>query len=128
MPRDAPIRFWRGANDPAVVWRFKRRDEAPADLSGSRFDLEVTWPAASSGGLGPAAPAGAIRHASTTDDGGDGVLTVDLTSGSVAWPYTVEESETIPRGRGAVYTLFRTIAGRRRPWAGGSVTILGYGS
>lgn len=126
MSRDVPIEIWRGANDPAVIWGFDSAPGVPADLAGSNFDLLVAWPVPPSGGPGGGTAAGTIAHTSSAEDGGDGVLTIDLSSGEVTWPITVAESEVIPRGARVVYELFRTIAGRRRLWCGGAITVRSY--
>ena len=123
MSRDVPIELWRGTNDPAVIWGFDSAPGVPANLAGSIFDLIVAWPATTPGGPGSLNPAGAITHSSSPDGDGDGVLTVDLATGEVTWPYTIDESERIPRTGRPAYELFRTINGRRRLWCGGAVTV-----
>lgn len=105
MVREVPIKIWRRTNDPAVVWRFKGTDGAPAPLS-DRYTLTVDVP-------GRADP---IVH--TSDEA---ALAVDDAAGTVTWSYTLAESEGLPLGTGARYELMGTTAGRTRLWAGGRV-------
>ena len=113
MTRDVPIEIRRGNDDPAVIWEFDNADETPADLTGSVFSLVVAW------------STGQITHSSDAV-GGDGVLTINAAAGRVTWPYTIAESDRIPRPRGARYVLRRTIGGKTRDWSGGEVVVRSY--
>lgn len=122
MTRDVPIEIRRGNDDPAVIWEFLNADGTPAKLAGSVFELVVAWPAVPFSAPGGARPADEIEHSSDAVDG-DGVLTVDLASGRVISPYTLAESDLIPRSQGPRYALRRVIGGKTRDWAGGPVTV-----
>lgn len=124
MIRDVPIEIRRGNNDPAVIWEFLKADGSPADLTGSIFALAVAWPGLPRGGFGDMTPAGQIEHSSDPAvDASASALIVDAAAGRVTWPYSLAESQQIPRGQGPRYELTRTISGKTRTWAGGPVTI-----
>ncbi|WP_043349031.1 hypothetical protein [Methylobacterium sp. B1] len=127
---EVPIEIRRGNNDPAVIWEFANADGSPADLSGSVFVLTVAWPAIPLSAFNGVQPAASFSHSSDPVVG-DGVLIIDAAAGRVTWPYSLAESELIPRGlaQGALgpnYDLTRTLAGRTRSWAGGPVLIRSY--
>lgn len=123
MTRDVPIEIRRGNDDPAVIWEFLNVNGTPANLAGSVFELVVAWPAVAFSAPGEALPEGEITHSSDAT-AGDGVLVIDASAGRVTWPYTIAESDLIPRiKQGPRYVLRRVIGGKTRDWAGGPVTI-----
>jgi len=125
QPRDVPIEIRRGNDDPAVIWEFANADGTPADLTGSVFELAVAWPDVPYSAASGAQPAGEITHSSDPSIG-DGVLVIDIAAGSVTWPYTIAESDLIPRGTRPAYALRRVIGGKTRDWAGGPVIVRSY--
>ncbi|SFJ67595.1 hypothetical protein [Methylobacterium brachiatum] len=122
MTRDVPIEIRRGNDDPAVIWEFANADGTPANLAGSVFELVVAWQAVPYSAAGGALPEGEITHSSDAVNG-DGALVVEGAAGRVIWPYTIAESDLIPRGQGPRYVLRRVIGGKTRDWAGGPVTV-----
>ncbi|MCB4803508.1 hypothetical protein QO001_000853 [Methylobacterium brachiatum] len=122
MTRDVPIEIRRGNDDPAVIWEFANADGTPANLAGSVFELVVAWPAVPYSAAAGPQPGGEIAHSSDAVLG-DGMLTIDVAAGRVTWPYTIAESDLIPRGQGPRYALRRVIGGKTRDWAGGPVTV-----
>lgn len=108
--------IWRGDNYPPLMWGFGPTT-APEIPAGGSFELAVTWNLTALALALPEPLTGTITAVSPAG------LTVDIPTGTVRWPYTAEQSASIPRGAHAEYVL-RCIQGdAKQVWAYGRLFL-----
>lgn len=109
--------IWRGDDTPALRWGFGPVS-APEIPAGAEFRLEVSW-SVEAFALAVTGPLSGTIEASSPNAG----LTVDLTTGTVSWTYTTEQSASIPRGARASYVLRCLYQGTTQVWVYGRLIV-----
>ena len=111
-PPCVPLSLWRGDTVPVPEWLFGT-DAQPADLSGSAFQLDVSWwPSRLSLGSSK----GSLSR----------TLTPDPDTGAVTWATWFADLGSVTEGQRIRYILRRVINGTVESWAQGPITLGGF--